>query len=77
MPGDIPSRIDVAIVGGGVVGLASAAALALRQSSVPMDYLAINDVFGESAHRPEDLQVAYGLTPDNIAAKARKLVAGR
>ena len=57
-------------------GLAAATALALRQSPVPMDYLAVNDVFGESAHRPEDLQVAYGLTADNIALKARKLLAG-
>jgi transketolase len=54
-------------------GLAAATALALRESKVPMDYLAVNDVFGESAHKPEDLQVAYGLTPENLAAKARKL----
>ena len=55
-------------------GLATATALALRESAVPMDYLAVNDVYGESAHRPEDLQVAYGLTPECLAAKARKLV---
>jgi transketolase len=55
-------------------GLAAAVALALRTSSVPMDYLAVNDVFGESAHKPEDLQVAYGLTADNLAKKARALV---
>ena len=54
-------------------GLAAATALALRESAVPMDYLAINDVFGESAHRPEDLQVAFGLTPDNIVQKAKRL----
>jgi transketolase len=54
-------------------GLAAATALALRQSAVPMDYLAVNDVFGESAHKPEDLQVAFGLTAENIAQKARKL----
>jgi transketolase len=53
-------------------GLAAATALALRESAMPMDYLAINDVFGESAHRPEDLQVAFGLTPENIAQKARR-----
>jgi transketolase len=53
-------------------GLAAATALALRESAVPMDYLAINDVFGESAHRPEDLQVAFGLTPDNIVQKAKR-----
>lgn len=55
-------------------GLASATALALRQSAVPMDYLAINDAFGESAHHPEELQVAFGLTADNIARKAREMM---
>lgn len=58
-------------------GLASATALALRSSAVPMDYLAINDIFGESAHHPDELQVAFGLTVDNIAQKARKLAAGK
>jgi transketolase len=57
-------------------GLASATALALRTSAVPMDYLAINDVFGESAHYPEQLQAAFGLTADSIAQKARKLAEG-
>jgi transketolase len=55
-------------------GLASAVAFALRRSSVPMDYVAMNDTFGESAHKPEDLQTAYGLTAANIAGKARNLV---
>ena len=55
-------------------GLAAATAFALRRSKVPMDYVAINDTFGESAHKPEDLQTAYGLTAENIAAKARNLV---
>ncbi len=55
-------------------GLAAAMAFALRRSSVPMDYVAINDTFGESAHKPEDLQTAYGLTAENIAAKATNLV---
>lgn len=54
-------------------GLASATALALRCSAVPMDYLAINDVFGESSHHPEELQTAFGLTADNLARKARRL----
>ena len=54
-------------------GLASATALALRASATPMDYVAINDMFGESAHHPEELQVAFGLTADNIAQKARTL----
>ena len=55
-------------------GLAAATAFALRVSSVPMDYVALNDTFGESAHKPEDLQTAYGLTAENIAAKARNLL---
>jgi transketolase len=58
-------------------GLASATALALRSSATPMDYLAIDDVFGESAHYPEQLQAAFGLTADNIAHKARRLAAAR
>jgi transketolase len=55
-------------------GLAAAVALALRTSAVPMDYLAVNDTFGESAHKPEDLQVAYGLTPENLVKKAKALI---
>ena len=39
-----------------------------------MDYVAMNDTFGESAHRPEDLQTAYGLTAENIVAKAKELL---
>ncbi len=57
-------------------GLAAAVAFALRRSSVRMDYVAMNDTFGESAHKPEDLQAAFGLTAENIAAKARSLVMG-
>lgn len=55
-------------------GLAAAMALALRRSSVPMDYVAVNDTFGESAHKPEDLQVTYGLTAENIVGKAKNLL---
>lgn len=55
-------------------GLAAAMAFALRRSSVPMDFVAMNDTFGESAHKVEDLQTAYGLTAENIAGKARKLL---
>jgi transketolase len=58
-------------------GLAAATALALRRCAVPMDYVAIDDIFGESAHHPDELQVAFGLTADNIADKARKLAAGQ
>jgi transketolase len=55
-------------------GLAAAMSFALRRSSVPMDYVAMNDTFGESAHKPEDLQNAYGLSAENIAGKARNLL---
>jgi transketolase len=55
-------------------GLSAAVAMALRTSAVPMDYLAVNDKFGESAHKPEDLQVAHGLTAENLANKAKALL---
>ncbi len=58
-------------------GLAAATAFALRRSPVPMDFVALNDTFGESAHKPEDLQTTYGLTAKNIAAKARNLLSKR
>ncbi len=62
---------------GCIGGLTSAMALAQRRSAVPMDFVAINDVFGESAHHPEELQAAFGLTADNIAHKARELATGK
>ena len=55
-------------------GLAAAMAFALRRSSVPMDYVAVEDSFGQSAFKTEELQLAYGLTAENIAGKARNLV---
>ncbi len=55
-------------------GLASAMAFALRRSSVPMDYVAVEDSFGQSAFSTGELQIAYGLTAENIAGKAASLV---
>jgi transketolase len=55
-------------------GLAAATAMALRTSRVPMDFVALDDTFGESALKTEDLQLAYGLTAENIAAKAKNLI---
>jgi len=55
-------------------GLAAATAFALRRTRVPMEYVAVNDAFGESAHKVEDLQTAYGLTAERIAEVARNLV---
>ncbi len=57
-------------------GLASAAALALRKTATPMDYVAVEDKFGQSAHSVEDLMSHYGLTADNIAAKSITLLQG-
>jgi len=55
-------------------GLASAAALALRRSAVPMDYVAINDTFGQSAHSVAELMAHYGLTDEAIVEKVKSLL---
>jgi len=55
-------------------GLASAASLALRQSAIPMDYVAIDDMFGQSAHSVAELMTHYGLTEDAIMEKAKRLL---
>lgn len=57
-------------------GLASAAALALRKTATPLDYVAVEDKFGQSAHSVEDLMSHYGLTAENIAAKSITLLQG-
>lgn len=55
-------------------GLASACALALRKERIPMDYVAIEDRFGQSAHSAEELMGHYGLTAAHIAQKAQMLL---
>ena len=55
-------------------GLAAHVALALRRSSTPMDYVAINDQFGQSAHSARELMVHYGLTAEAIADKVTALL---
>lgn len=55
-------------------GLASAVALSLRTSCVPMDYVAVQDVFGQSAYGEKELMEYYGLTAENIADKAKNLL---
>lgn len=55
-------------------GLASAVALSLRTSSVPMDYVAVQDVFGQSAYGAAELMKYYGLTAENIVDKAKNLL---
>lgn len=56
-------------------GLAAHVALALRRSSIPMDYVAIDDRFGQSAHSAKELMEYYGLTADAIVDKVMALLA--
>ena len=55
-------------------GLASAVCLALRKNKVPVDYVAVEDVFGQSAHSAPELMKFYGLTSDNIVTKVKNLL---
>lgn len=55
-------------------GLASHVAFALKKSTVPMDYVAIEDQFGQSAYSVNELMKQYGLTAEHIFEKATKLV---
>ena len=55
-------------------GLASTVALSLRTARVPMDYVAIMDAFGQSAHSAAELYEHYGLTVDNIVKKVKGLL---
>lgn len=55
-------------------GLTGALATALRKSAIPMDYVAIEDVFGQSAHSAEELMDFYGLTAENIVSKLKAML---
>lgn len=55
-------------------GLTGALATALRKTAVPMDYVAIEDVFGQSAHSAEELMEYYGLTSENIVSKLKAML---
>ena len=55
-------------------GLTGALATALRKCAVPMDYVAIEDVFGQSAHSAEELMDYYGLTAENIVSKLKAML---
>ena len=55
-------------------GLTAAVATALRKSAVPMDYVAIEDVFGQSAQSAEELMDLYGLTAENIVKKLKAML---
>ena len=59
------------IIGG--LGESIAGALA-REMPSPMEFIGVNDKFGESG-KPVDLLVKYGLSPENIAAAAKKVMA--
>lgn len=55
-------------------GLTAAVATALRKSSIPMDYVAVNDTFGQSAHSADELMEFYGLTKENIVKKLKAML---
>lgn len=55
-------------------GLSAAVATALRKSAVPMDFVAIEDKFGQSAHSAEELMDFYGLTAAHIVKTAKALL---
>lgn len=54
-------------------GLGAATAEAISEQPVPLLRIGVNDVFGESGGAQE-LMVKYGLTADNIAAKAKVVI---
>ncbi len=56
-------------------GLASTVAYALRGIGIPNESIAVGDQFGQSAHSYEDLLRYYGLTAEDIAGKARAIMA--
>jgi len=58
-------------------GLASAVCLALRKTKIPVDYVAVDDSFGQSAHSASELMAYYGLTSENIVIKANNLLSGK
>ena len=55
-------------------GLTAAVATALRKSAIPMDYVAVEDTFGQSAHSAEELMDYYGLTAENIVTKLKAML---
>lgn len=55
-------------------GLASKTAFALRKSKTPMDYVAVEDIFGQSAQSSTELYECYGITSENICVKVKELL---
>lgn len=58
-------------------GLASNTALALRNMNMPMEYVAIDDCFGQSAHNPQQLLDYYGLNAEHIVLSVNRVLAKR
>lgn len=56
-------------------GFGSAIAEVLMKTKIPIVAVGIQDRFGQSAHRYEDLLAEYGLTPEAIAKAAKKILA--
>jgi transketolase len=56
-------------------GLASLICFVFRGRGIPIRCVGIADEFGQSAHSYRELQEAYGLTADHIAACAQELTA--
>lgn len=57
-----------------VGGLGAAVSeVVVRTENVPVEFVGVEDKFGHSA-APKVLLEAYGLTPENIAAKAKKAI---
>jgi transketolase len=52
----------------------SVAQVLSRNTPTPMEYVAVNDTFGESG-TPDELMVKYGLDTPNIVAAAEKVIA--
>ncbi len=51
----------------------SIAQVVLKNNPVPMEYVAVNDTFGESG-KPEELLKKYGLDAENIVAAAKRVI---
>jgi len=55
-------------------GLGSAVAEALRLEKIPVDFVAISDMYGTSGHSHEELREFYGLTTENIKHTIRNIL---
>lgn len=58
-----------------VGGLGGAVAEVLRSECIPMEFVGVEDVFGESSHDYDLLLDRYGLNADAVAAAARRIMA--